>query len=92
METLILGEEAKERDKVSAAVLLESPASLAGHVQTDPHTGITVIEDRNASEVKAVPVTIPPLLHGGPCCILHMEQSDPVPGIFFFTAYCEPIK
>lgn len=92
METLILGEEAKERDKVSAAIFFESPASLAGHVQTDPHTGITVIENGNASEVKAVPVTVPPLLHGGPCCILHMEQSDPVPGIFFFAAYCEPIK
>lgn len=92
MEPVILREQPKEPNKVTAAILLKSPAALSGHIQTNPHAGVTVIEDGDAPKIEAVPVPIPPLLHGGPAHILHVEQSHPIPRIIFFAAYCEPIE
>ena len=92
MKPLILREHLEKADKITAAILLKGPTALAGHIQTAPHAGIAVIVDGDAPEVKSVPVAVSPLLHGGPGHILHMKDSDPIPGIFLFTAYCEPIK
>ena len=92
MKPLILREHLEKADKITAAILLKGPAALARHIQTAPHTGIAVIVDGDAPEVKAVPVAVSPLLHGGPGHILHMKDSDPIPGIFLFTAYGKPIE
>jgi hypothetical protein len=92
MEAVILGDHPEKTDKVSAAVFLESPASLAGHIQADSHIRIAIIQNRNASEINAVPVAVPALFHGGPCQILHMKERHPIPGVLLLAGYRQPIK
>lgn len=92
MESVILREQLKKPNKVTAAILLKSPAALAGHIQTDPHAGVAVIKDGDAPEIETIPVPIPPLLHGGPAHLLHAEQSYPIPRVLFFAANCKPIE
>lgn len=92
MKPVILGEQLKEPNKIPTAILLKSPAALAGHIQTDPHARVAIIKDGDTPKIETVPVTVPPLLHGGPAHILHMEQSQPIPGVLFFAANCKPIE
>ena len=43
METVILGEQLKKADKITAAILFKGTAALAGHIQANTHTRIAVI-------------------------------------------------
>lgn len=43
METVILGEQLKKADKITAAILFKGTAALAGHIQANAHTRIAVI-------------------------------------------------
>ena len=42
---LPLLEEPEKSVEIAGPVLLEAPASLAGHIQTGPHSGVSIVQD-----------------------------------------------
>ena len=56
---LPLLEQPEKSVEIAVSVLLEAPASLAGHIQTGPHSGVSIVQDRDAGEVEPLAVSIP---------------------------------
>lgn len=92
IESIILLKQLEQTNEITAAILLEGPASLPRHIQTNAHARVAVIEDGDTAEVQTVSVAMSPLLHGSPGRTFHMKKRHKVPGFLLFTAYCKPIE
>lgn len=84
-------EEPKQAVKIPGPVLFEAPAALAGHIQTGPHSGVAVIQDRDAAEIQPLPVSVPAMAQLIPTAGLHSKQLYPGLRVLNFATYRQPI-
>lgn len=88
---LPLLKEPEEPIEIPSPVLLETPASLAGHIQTGPHSGVSIVQDRDAGEVEPLAVSIPSMAQLVPAAAFHPQQLHPGLRVLLLAAYCQPI-
>lgn len=91
MKAAVSLEQMEKPVKITCPVFLEATASLAGHVQTAPHSRVAVVQDGNASEVNAVPVSVPAMTQVIPAAALHPKQLYPALRVLVLAAHGQPI-